>query len=79
LEDPGPGGCLLLGPGFLLNRGEFTTIDHPDAVLETAPYGINDRGQIVGLYERISGQAVEARGGGRNPERRASSEDLRSP
>ena len=40
-----------LGPGFLLDRGEFTTIDHPDAVLETAPYGINNRGQIVGGYD----------------------------
>jgi hypothetical protein len=29
--------------------------DHPDAVLETAPYGINNRGQIVGDYEDARG------------------------
>ena len=40
-----------LGPGFLLDQGKFTTINHPDAVLETAPYGINNRGQIVGGYD----------------------------
>ena len=43
-----------LGPGFLLNRGRFTTINHPQATLETAPYGINDRGQIVGGYDTPS-------------------------
>ena len=54
--EPPPVSCIAdnpvdpLGPGFLLNRGEFTTIDHPYAVLETAPYGINNRGQIVGQY-----------------------------
>jgi hypothetical protein len=53
--EPPPVSCITdnpvdpLGPGFLLDRGEFTTIDHPDAVLETASYGINNRGQIVGL------------------------------
>jgi hypothetical protein len=41
--EPPPVSCITdnpvdpLGPGFLLDRGEFTTIDHPDAVLETAP------------------------------------------
>jgi probable HAF family extracellular repeat protein len=55
--EPPPVSCITdnpvdpLGPGFLLDRGEFTTIDHPDAVLETAPYGINNRGQIVGGYD----------------------------
>jgi probable HAF family extracellular repeat protein len=55
--EPPPVSCIAdnpvdpLGPGFLLDRGEFTTIDHPDAVLETAPYGINNRGQIVGGYD----------------------------
>ena len=55
--EPPPVSCIAdnpvdpLGPGFLLNRGEFTTIDHPKATLETAPYGINHRGQIVGGYD----------------------------
>ena len=55
--EPPPVSCIAdspvdpLGPGFLLDRGKFTTIDHPDAVLETAPYGINNRGQIVGGYD----------------------------
>jgi hypothetical protein len=31
--------------------GSNTTIDHPKATLETAPYGINNRGQIVGGYD----------------------------
>ena len=54
--EPPPVSCIAdnpvdpLGPGFLLDRGEFTTIDHPKATLETAPYGINNRGQIAGIY-----------------------------
>lgn len=32
-----------LGPGFLLSRGKFTTINHPKTTLETVPYGINNR------------------------------------
>jgi hypothetical protein len=40
-----------LGPGFLLSRGKFTTINHPKATLETAPYGINNRGKVVGGYD----------------------------
>jgi probable HAF family extracellular repeat protein len=53
--EPPPVSCIAddpvdpLGPGFLLNRGEFTNINHPKATLETAPYGINNRGQIVGF------------------------------
>lgn len=56
-QDPPPVSCITdnpvdpLGPGFLFDRGEFTTIDHPDAVLETAPFGINNRGQLVGGYD----------------------------
>ena len=56
-QDPPPVSCITdnpvdpLGPGFVFDRGEFTTIDHPDAVFETAPYGINNRGQLVGGYD----------------------------
>jgi hypothetical protein len=45
--------------GFLLQEGEFTAIDHPDATSEvrgggTVLYGLNDRGQIVGQYSDTS-------------------------
>jgi uncharacterized membrane protein len=49
--DPAP----LTGHGFLLDKGIFTTIDHPDAVAETAALGINNRGQIVGGYVDVEG------------------------
>ena len=44
--------------GFLLQKGEFTAIDHPDATSEvegggTGLFGLNDRGQIVGQYLRL--------------------------
>ena len=42
--------AALTGHGFLLDKGVFTTIDHPDAVAETATTGINNRGQILGQY-----------------------------
>jgi probable HAF family extracellular repeat protein len=57
VQDPPPVSCITdspvdpLGPGYLLDRGEFATIDHPKAGLETAPYGINNQGQIVGGYD----------------------------
>jgi uncharacterized membrane protein len=53
----GDGGdtASLTGHGFLLDRGVFTTIDHPDAVAETAVLGINSRGQIVGGYVDADG------------------------
>jgi uncharacterized membrane protein len=41
--------------GFLLSRGEFTTIDFPGANL-TQPWKINSRGDIVGVYFDTSGQ-----------------------
>jgi uncharacterized membrane protein len=45
--------------GFLLDEGEFTIIEHPDATSEvdgggTALYGLSDRGQIVGQYSDSS-------------------------
>jgi probable HAF family extracellular repeat protein len=45
-SDPAP----LTGHGYLLDKGVFTTIDHPDAVAETVVTAINNRGQIVGQY-----------------------------
>ena len=44
--DAGP---RSLTPGFLLERGRYTTLEVPGATVETAPGGINDRGQIVGV------------------------------
>jgi hypothetical protein len=53
--EPPPVSCIAdnpvdpLGPGFLLNRGEFTTIDVPGALQSTAA-DINARGQTIGFY-----------------------------
>jgi hypothetical protein len=38
-----------LTPGFLLDRGRYTTLEVPGATVETAASGINNRGQIVGV------------------------------
>jgi probable HAF family extracellular repeat protein len=38
-------------PGFLLDRGRYTTIEIRNARVETAPLGINDRGDIAGAYD----------------------------
>jgi probable HAF family extracellular repeat protein len=43
-------------PGFLLDRGRYTTFDAPEAGFATLPYGINDRGQIVGRYNDASSE-----------------------
>jgi hypothetical protein len=37
-------------PGFLLDRGRYTTIEIRGTRVETAPLGINDRGQMAGAY-----------------------------
>jgi probable HAF family extracellular repeat protein len=36
--------------GFLLRRGVFTLIDHPDGVGPTAAFGINNRGDVAGRW-----------------------------
>jgi hypothetical protein len=46
----GDDAAALIGHGFRLDGDVFTTIDHPDAIDETAVLGINRRGQIVGAY-----------------------------
>jgi probable HAF family extracellular repeat protein len=40
--------------GFLLDNGRYTTIDAPGVPI-TVPFGINDRGQIVGLTQPVPG------------------------
>jgi hypothetical protein len=39
-----------LTPGFLLDRGRYSTIEVPGATVETGAGGLNDRGQITGAY-----------------------------
>jgi probable HAF family extracellular repeat protein len=41
-----------VGHGFLYKDGALTTIDHPLASSDSWPQDVNDRGQIVGFYER---------------------------
>jgi probable HAF family extracellular repeat protein len=65
--------------GLLFENGSLTTIDHPLAASDGQAHDLNDRGQIVGLYERIVGQAVEAReGASRSGSGPARGEDLGS-
>jgi hypothetical protein len=51
----GPSGASVVGtdvgiPGFLLDRGRFTTIAAP-GVAVTFPFDINDHGQVVGYTD----------------------------
>jgi hypothetical protein len=59
--DPPPAAAGTTSHGFLAERGGFTTIDHPRATTVpaipsgqagTATLGINDRGHVLGSYER---------------------------
>jgi uncharacterized membrane protein len=58
--DPPPAGLGTTSHGFLAKNGVLSTIDHPDAATipsdpnsqtGTGTLGINDRGEIVGVYE----------------------------
>jgi probable HAF family extracellular repeat protein len=58
--DPPPAAAGTTSHGFVAKRGGLTPIDHPDATTGpaepggqagTATGGINDRGQILGVYE----------------------------
>jgi probable HAF family extracellular repeat protein len=40
-------------PAFLLDRGRYTTFEAPDPEVRLIPYGINNRGVIVGEYIRV--------------------------
>jgi probable HAF family extracellular repeat protein len=44
-------------PGFLLDRGRYSTIAHPSSRVPLGPIGINERGQIVGSYTDRDGTA----------------------
>jgi hypothetical protein len=68
------GGCH----GYLLDKGRFTTIDVPGE--PTQALGLNDRGQVVGLYERGAVPAREGAGpGGSGPTRTEDIGSARSP
>jgi probable HAF family extracellular repeat protein len=41
--------------GFVLDGNKLTSFDHPDAVGVTTAEGINDKGQVSGLYQDTSG------------------------
>jgi uncharacterized membrane protein len=41
--------------GFLLDGDTFTTIDDPDALFATGAADIDDRGQIIGFYDGMTG------------------------
>src|SRR5262245_3139218 len=41
---------IVRGHGFVLNNGDFTTIDAPGAGLFTITFGIDDGGRTVGGY-----------------------------
>jgi uncharacterized membrane protein len=58
--DPPPAAAGTTSHGFLAKRGALTTIDHPaaattprtaDGQTGTGTLGINDRGQVLGVYE----------------------------
>jgi uncharacterized membrane protein len=46
----------LVGHGYLWQDGFFTTIDHPDAVANTATFELNNRGEIVGFHDSFDGK-----------------------
>jgi probable HAF family extracellular repeat protein len=53
-----------VGHGFLYRDGAFTTIYHRLGSSDSWTQDVNDRGQIVGFYERDrSDSAVDARSG----------------
>ena len=37
--------------GYVLDGGDFTTLDAPGATTYTGPWDINNRGEIVGEYD----------------------------
>jgi uncharacterized membrane protein len=47
--------------GFLYDQGNFTMIDHPETVgsdMWTQAFGINDPGQIVGMFRTVGSEGV---------------------
>jgi probable HAF family extracellular repeat protein len=59
-EDPDPpaelAGFTGGGQGYLLDDGRFRRIEVPGAT-GTLPFGINNRGQIVGIFDDANGRS----------------------
>jgi len=61
-SDPAPRGATAGAgpsspvPGFLLDKGRYTSIEVPGAIGESLAAGINNRGQIVGQYRDARGE-----------------------
>jgi probable HAF family extracellular repeat protein len=45
-------------PAFLLDRGRYTAFEAPDPEVRLIPYGINNRGVIVGEYIRVGPDGI---------------------
>ena len=50
----GPFGFAVGSHGFVLRKGVYFPLDYPGA-LTSFPFGINDTGQIVGVYQDGAG------------------------
>jgi probable HAF family extracellular repeat protein len=45
-------------PGFVLDRGRYTTIEAPEPGVLQYPYDVNDHGQISGEYVRVGSDGI---------------------
>jgi probable HAF family extracellular repeat protein len=57
-------GPSIRSPGFLLDKGRYTTIVAPGARTHTYAWGINDRGDIAGGFDEPSFDGPDGRGHG---------------
>jgi hypothetical protein len=74
--DSGSGtGARSQFPAFLLDRGRYTAFEAPDPGVELYPFGINNRGVIVGEYIRPDSES----GLRRDPDGRITSFDVPAP
>ena len=57
---PGPGGTSPRSPfpGFVLERGRYTSIEAPDPDVWLFPFDINNRGQLTGEYVRVGPDGI---------------------
>ena len=64
-EPPAPSEpSSIRSPGFLLDKGRYTTIQAPRARTHTYAHGINNRGQIAGGFDDPSFDGHDGRGHG---------------
>jgi uncharacterized membrane protein len=57
---PGPGSTSPRSPfpGFVLERGRYTSIEAPDPNVWLFPFDINSRGQLTGEYVRVGPDSI---------------------